>query len=603
MWKIFVLFSAVLATLSFSIQLMVIHDNVVSLVTIENEEMKDISSFTLPFSPSKGIVVSNKAYFVSGKELIEYDLEREEIVRKAQMWVEDIRWSGKNLLLLSKKKILLLDPVTFSYTAVDLPEDPVDVETFEDELIVSYGKYVSLVKNREETWKIEAPSAVVDISVNAKRKVLAGITKDGTLFLVDLENVLAPKIVFFTGVENAKSVEWLENFLFVSSENRTIIMDTEKLNTPEVVKEYNVGVSSFVKTDGSIFFTSGNILYRMDSTLSMKRLGVAQRVFLVLSPEKRVITAGELLWKRNLGSEVRASPAVSDKLVLVADVEGVVHAMSLNGTRLWEYRTGFVVTAPPKVYLDRVYVTSWDNFLYAISENGNLVWKVELESDVSKPFEVNSYGVYLATDGGRVYLIDHGSETLWQFKDDEWVSTGVTVDENGTVYFGTLKNLYSLYPNGSLKWKTKTGYLLTTKPVVVGKYVFVGSNSGWLFCFDRLNGSVIWKKELPLTLNSTLSVYKDLLIINGSDGIYLVDFQGNVKDVVFAESPSPVAVSKEGFLFFVSNGTLFSYTIDGQKRWERKVGETIAEPAIGEERVIVATRDGTVYCFFDSAHP
>lgn len=170
MWKIFVLFSAVLATLSFSIQLMVIHDNVVSLVTIENEEMKDISSFTLPFSPSKGIVVSNKAYFVSGKELIEYDLEREEIVRKAQMWVEDIRWSGKNLLLLSKKKILLLDPVTFSYTAVDLPEDPVDVETFEDELIVSYGKYVSLVKNREETWKIEAPSAVVDISVNAKER-------------------------------------------------------------------------------------------------------------------------------------------------------------------------------------------------------------------------------------------------------------------------------------------------------------------------------------------------------------------------------------------------------------------------------------------------
>ncbi|MCD6550921.1 PQQ-binding-like beta-propeller repeat protein [Thermotoga sp.] len=603
MWKIAVFFSVLLVTLSFSIQLMVIYDNVASLVTIEGEEMKKISKIALPFLPSKGIVISNKAYFVNRKELVVYDLENKEIVKKLQLWVEDLRWSDNSLLILSKKKIFLVDPATFNYSVVNLLEDPVDVETYENELIVSYGKYVSLVKGGEEIWKIEAPSNVVDISMNPKRRALAGITEDGTLFLVDLENTFAPKVVFFTKVENAKNVEWLGNLLFVSSGSRIIIMNAEKLNAPEITKEYNMEISSIVKTDGSIFFTSGNILYRIDSTLSMKRLSVAQRVFLVLSPAREVITAGELLWKRSLDSEVRASPVVTDRFVFVADVEGVVHAMSLDGKRLWDYRTGFVITAPPKVYLDRIYVTSWDNFLYALSEDGNLVWKVKLESDVSRPFEVNSYGVYLATDGGKVYLIDHNSGILWQFKDDEWVSTGITIDETGIVYFGTLRNLYSLYPNGSIRWKTKTGYLLITKPSVVENNIFAGSNSGWLFCVDRSRGNVIWKRKLPLTLNSSLSVYKNLLITNGNDGIYLIDLQGNVKKIVSVESPSPVAVSKEGFLFFVSNGILFSYTIDGQKRWERKVGETTAGPAIGEERVIVATRDGTVYCFFDSVQP
>ncbi|PLV60508.1 pyrrolo-quinoline quinone [Thermotoga sp. KOL6] len=593
-----------LISFSLAVQLMTVEENFVSVVEIEGESLKSTLDLVLPFTPMKGVVLSDKAYFVTTTGIVEYDLKRKKIDRELKIRAENLKWEDEKLVVLSKKKVLIVDPITFDYETIDLQEDPTDVERFEDYWIVSHGRYISLIRNDEEYWKIESNSDIIGISVNKGKKSLSGITKGGTLFIVDLENPLTPKVVYFTDIEELREVEWLGDFLFVFSRNKILVMSTIKLNSLKVVKEYTLSsmVSSIVKTDDSLFFTAGTTLYRVDVSLLMKKLGVARKIFLVSAPSSKLTVPGELLWKIDLDSEVRAPVTVGDGFIVLADVEGLVHVLSISGKKLWSYKTGFVITAPPRVFMGRVYVTSWDDHLYALSLSGHLLWKVRLDADVSKSFEVNSQGVYVSTDGGEAYLIDHESNILWQFKDDDWISTGIAVDDRGTVYFGTSRSLYSLYPNGTVRWKTDIGYLLTTRPVVIEDYVFVGSNSGWLFCVDRSTGGVIWKEKFPLTLNTELFAHGKHLVMNTEEGVYIVDLQGGVNKIISAVSPSPVVVSKEGYLFFVSNGILYSYTFDGQKRWEERVGETNSAPALGEERVVVATREGIVYCFFDKVY-
>lgn len=603
MWRKTVFFCILLVSYLFSAQLMIVQGNLASLVEVEGDSLKKNLEITLPFSPLDGVVVSDRAYFVTGNALLEYNLKSKEIIRSLKISAKKLKWNDERLVVTCEKEVLLLDAVSFRYSKISFQQSVSDVDFYEGYLLVSHGKYVSLMKSNEEIWKIEAGTEINKISVNKEKKALAALTSNGTIFLVDLENVLAPKVVFFSKFEEAEDLEWIEDFLVVFFKSKVIAMNAAKLTSPRAFKEYiaSGNTASVVKFQDSILFTKGNDLYRVGA-FSLKKIGTAQRVFPVLT-QGEMYTPGDLIWQLNLEAEVRSSPVIFENLLVVADVEGIVHAISMSGGKLWSYRTGFVITAPPRVFMERIYVTSWDNFLYAISRNGQLVWKIDLGADVSKPFEVNYYGIYLATDSGEVYFIDHDSSIMWRFKDEEWISTGVTVDENGVVYFGTSRSLYSLYSNGSLRWKTRAGYLLTMKPLVIDGYVIAGSNSGWLLCINRTNGDVVWKRKLPLSLNSQLSAFKDTVFVNAEDGIYSIDLSGNVKRIVSAPLPSPVAVSKEGYVYFVSEGVLYSFALDGKRRWERKVGETATGPVVGEERVVVVTRSGNLYCFFDSVHP
>ncbi|PNX53947.1 MAG: hypothetical protein BV458_01890 [Thermoplasmata archaeon M9B2D] len=164
--------------------------------------------------------------------------------------------------------------------------------------------------------------------------------------------------------------------------------------------------------------------------------------------------------------------------------------------------------------------------------------------------------------GTSLYNLPPGTEGVekWRFYTIDACEGGVTVDEQGCIYFGVKwSNLFGLYPNGTLKWKlTNIAGVMTTTPALdqdgVLYFGTIWGSPNYFYAVYSNNGTVKWKYPTGHHVDSSAAI--------GSDGtIYFGDWNGYVR----AMNP---------------NGTV---------KWEYKTGgNVLSSPAIGP--------DGTVYC-------
>jgi outer membrane protein assembly factor BamB len=94
-------------------------------------------------------------------------------------------------------------------------------------------------------------------------------------------------------------------------------------------------------------------------------------------------TDGHVLWRHDVGSEVRARPALAADRVYVATADDRIVALQVQtGEELWARRLG----GPPNDMLaldDRIYVGSDDNFLYCLkARDGEIDWRWRTGGDV-----------------------------------------------------------------------------------------------------------------------------------------------------------------------------------------------------------------------------
>ena len=143
----------------------------------------------------------------------------------------------------------------------------------------------------------------------------------------------------------------------------------------------------------------------------------------------------------------------------------------------------------------------------------------------------------------------------WRFStiNHLWISTSMTISNDGTIYFAQPNYMYALYPNGILKWKFGTGDATETAPAIAQDgTIYIGSSSGKIFGINPL-GTENWNFQ---TGNEVLS--------------------------------SPV-IDKNGIIYCGSlDGNLYVLNPNGTLRWTFDAGDSIeSSTAIGE--------DGTIY--------
>ncbi|MBP1928954.1 outer membrane protein assembly factor BamB [Methanolinea mesophila] len=118
---------------------------------------------------------------------------------------------------------------------------------------------------------------------------------------------------------------------------------------------------------------------------------------------------GDLLWKFTTNEGVSSSPAVSNGVVYLADVDGTVFACNAStGDSLWSYPTGERVSSSPAVAGGVVYIggNGEHNNLYAFdAETGDLLWTFNARMGfVSSPAVVNGI-LYIGGNDGKVYAL------------------------------------------------------------------------------------------------------------------------------------------------------------------------------------------------------
>jgi len=197
----------------------------------------------------------------------------------------------------------------------------------------------------------------------------------------------------------------------------------------------------------------------------------------------------------------------------------------------------------------------------------------------------------------------------WRFKCDSTDGSPVICDD-GTIYFGDFDDyLYSLYPNGTMKWKYKTGGWIWSAPAIgEDGNIYIGSYDCKLHAIYP-NGTLKWKFGAGGGITSSPAISADGTIYFGTmrdydkGDIIAVNPNGTEKwryttGYYIASDP---AIGDDGTIYIGSGDTyLYAMNPDGTLKWRFKTGDIIkAHPSIAEDGTIyIASFDHYLYALY-----
>ena len=114
---------------------------------------------------------------------------------------------------------------------------------------------------------------------------------------------------------------------------------------------------------------------------------------------------GTLKWKRELGTEFKASCTFYKDMVITAGVNGIIYAMNTeDGNVIWEYRTDGTIWASPVIQKDKIFIGSFDRKLYCINaDNGEKLWHYETEGRIRASVVIWKNFIFAASDDRNIY--------------------------------------------------------------------------------------------------------------------------------------------------------------------------------------------------------
>ena len=253
---------------------------------------------------------------------------------------------------------------------------------------------------------------------------------------------------------------------------------------------------------------------------------------------------------------------------------------------------------------------------YESTDNGISVLRItdspnpftSLDRDIlkSSPF-IDSTGIlFFGSIDGSFRAANIGSrkiDALWEFVTGGEILSSPAVDNDGTLYFGSAdKNVYALYPNGTLKWSFATGGPVVSSPALSDDgTLYVGSKDGSLYALNS-DGSRKWVYATQGAIYASPALAADGTVYIGSlDGsLYALSPDGELEWTYLTGGAiySSASISFAGEIIFGSNDfNVCALNPDGTLKWRFATeGEVIATPAIGlDGSVYFGSNDGSLY--------
>ena len=233
----------------------------------------------------------------------------------------------------------------------------------------------------------------------------------------------------------------------------------------------------------------------------------------------------------------RLLPAMTEKSILVADIDGKLTAYSpLTGELEWEKQYETVFSAGPNVYDDIALIGNKDAEVYAVkAENGELIWKQTVSSEILAPPQLGGEMVVVQTNDGKVFGLraDTGKK-VWVYDRSVPVlslrgnSTPVIInDEHVVVGFASGKLVSLLINDGKLLWETTVSLakgrtelerIVDIDGPIIYKdgVIYVSAYRGRVAAINPESGGILWTREMSSHLG--VVVDNDLLFITDAEG-------------------------------------------------------------------------------------
>ncbi len=223
----------------------------------------------------------------------------------------------------------------------------------------------------------------------------------------------------------------------------------------------------------------------------------------------------------------------------------------------------------------------------------------------------------------RLYPDNKGVDIAWRFKIsergfsyDNWRPLEMgspAVTEERVLIGGSTGILYCLNRrDGKLVWKKDLVDEIFSQPVVKGDRVYIGTPSGVFYALRLFDGTEIWNYNLrteilaPPTLADgrifLVGMNDKIVALNEEDGAFLWEDREDFYGVMSIRGHSAVTVSGNRAVVGFTSGVLAAFDVEtGKRLWKSYLGsserfnDVDATPVIEDGVIYTASFDGAVY--------
>jgi hypothetical protein len=242
-----------------------------------------------------------------------------------------------------------------------------------------------------------------------------------------------------------------------------------------------------------------------------------------------------VLWRAEVGSRVRSTPAVTEDLVVFGTMSGHVQALDRRtGARRWDFATEGAshdfalkhndttsVFASPSIRDGMVVVGGRDGMIYGLDlATGVQRWRTTHDG--------GSWILSTAAEPGRVY-VGSGSAAILQAAD---LATGAEA------------------------WRIPIGGAMFGSPAIAGNVLVFGDFSGFLHAVDKRTGAALWRFALgdrtfssPVIGDGAVFAASDTGVLYALNVSVAARTEPPLRRLVFWEAPK----GKDGFSWFTGN--------------------------------------------------
>lgn len=235
------------------------------------------------------------------------------------------------------------------------------------------------------------------------------------------------------------------------------------------------------------------------------------------------VANGRRVWDKQLKAanphwdefSVGGGLAIAGDKLIVASGFAYVTALNLkDGSEMWIRRVESPLSSSPAIMGNRAYLTSTNNDFYAIdTDNGEILWNDQALAESARVLSSPSPAVtpdilavgyssgeliaYLPANGRRLWtdtLTSTGRYTPLSAIND---IAGKPTIQDGVVYAASHSGVLTAIDarSGARIWSRTFGS--RQGPVIGGDYLFVVGTGGVVACFNKIDGKLAWKRELP----------------------------------------------------------------------------------------------------------
>jgi len=232
-----------------------------------------------------------------------------------------------------------------------------------------------------------------------------------------------------------------------------------------------------------------------------------------------------VVWSRGTGSLIEFPAVVSDGVAYIANLHGVVRAVSMrSGKIVWRHDTPHgKMAASPAVWRDELIVHGMDGHVWVLDrQNGRLLWHRTIGSPIeSSP--VVWHGVdYFGTWSGRLYALDLRSRRFRWTRSLGAKTTSSAAIAGRTLYIGDYGGrVWALYARtGRTRWVRHVNGRIYGTPAASHGRVFVPSSDGGSLTAFSTGGRYLWSVHTGAYVYSSPAVWAARVFFGSYNGVF-----------------------------------------------------------------------------------